>query len=58
MEINSIGNVKDYPTMHYFGIRRQTQSMTAEESQSIYGKSCFNLHCGNVVHIPLLLIIY
>ena len=36
MEINPIGNVKDYPTMHYLGSPMHTQSMIAEKSLTEY----------------------
>ena len=46
-------HVNDYPTMHYFGIPRHTQSMIAYKTlTSFSGNSSEKLYCGNVVKMP------
>ena len=45
-------HVNEYPTMHYFGNPRHTQSMIAYRTLSISGNSSEKLHCGNVVDMP------
>ena len=48
-----VGHVNEYPTMHYFGNPRHTQSMIAYKILTEYfGKSSEKLHCGNVVNMP------
>ena len=48
-----IGHVNEYPTMHYFGIPRHTQSMIANKILTEYfWKFSEKFHCGNVVNMP------
>ena len=48
-----IVHVNDYPTMHYFGIPRHTQSILAYKIlTSISGNSSEKLYCGNAVKMP------
>ena len=48
----AIGHVSEYPTMHYFGNPRHTQSMIAYMILSISGKSSEKLYCRNVANVP------
>ena len=51
-----IGHVTEYPTMHYFRVSRQTQSMRAYTilTGNIWKSGYFseNLHCGNFGNMP------
>ena len=49
-----IGHVNEYPTMHYFGIPRDTQSMVAYTVLTVNssGNSSEKLHCENDVNMP------
>ena len=47
-----IGHVDEYPTMHYFGNPRHTQSVVAYMFLTISGNSGELSHCGNVVNMP------
>ena len=48
----TIGHVNGYPTMHYLGNPRHTQSMIAYMIlMSISGDVIEKLHCGNVVNM-------
>ena len=52
----TLGHVNEYPTMHNFGIPRDTQSMVAYKILTEYfWNSSENLHCGNVVNHALLI---
>ena len=48
-----IGRVNEYPTMHYFGLPRHTQSVIAYMICTEYlWKFQWKLHCGNAVNMP------
>ena len=45
-----LGYVEEYPTMHYFGISREAQTMMGIKILTgLFGQK---LHCGNVVSMP------
>ena len=44
-----IGHANQYPTIHYSGIPRHTQSMIAYKILSVSGNSSVKWHCGRVV---------
>ena len=49
----TIGHVNEYPTMHYFGNPRHTQSMIAYKILTeFFWKSGEKLECGIVVDMP------
>ena len=53
VQSHPIGHVNEYPTSHYFGNPRQTQSTIAYMILTEYcGNSSEKLHCGNVVDMP------
>ena len=50
---HSIGHDNGYPTLHYFGNPRHTQSMIAYMIlTSYFWEFQWKLHCGNAVNIP------
>ena len=51
MTMPSIGRCKEYPTMHYFGIPWQIQSVYCWKLRCVVGMVSMSLQCFTVVDI-------